>query len=451
MATRFYFPSSGAAGASPAFASGWEQTGSAIRRPATTTRGASAFTTRQVSESSGAELDVLLAQYVSAPLAAQTIGGTLKGQFIAFESVSSADMRAQLVVKIVSNDGATLRGTLLDFDVFTLFFEFDTLNQNRKFPRLSPAFLANLTVQDGDRLVFELGYRAHNTTTSTRSGAVEIGDSAGTDLPENETETAQYNPWIEFSQSLAFQGEAMQGAAALDSVGRIEIAATATAFGAAELRGYGLLSVSATPPPAAAIDGLGRIDVAGLATAFGAAELRSYGMLRVTGLVTTQGMSAPALAGVLAQETGEVYLLLLTISHASLATPIRVVNDHKDLVSRGNTYTAYPFELDLPDDAPGEAPRVRLRIDNIGVPDAVDPLARRVSDYLRAIDSPFTATLEVVLASTPDLVEAGPFLLTARRGEYDATTVSAELAFEDVLNEPYPGDSFTPASHPGLF
>jgi hypothetical protein len=453
MGTRFYFPATGAAAVSPAFASGWELTGAAIRRPATTARGSSAFTTRQVAESSPSVVDVLWAQYVSAPLAAQTIGGTIKGQFVAFESSLLADMRAQLVVKVVSNDGSVVRGTLLDFDAGGLWSEFETLGRNRAFPRLGEgaATLANLAVLDGDRIVFELGYRAHNFSFFTRSGSVELGDSAASDLPENETEAGLLNPWIELSQSLAFQGEALQNAARLDGVGALAAAATATAFAAAELRAHGLISVAANAQAAAAIDGLGRLDVSALATAFGAAELRGYGALRVTGLVSAQGLSAPALAGVLAQETGEAYLLLLTITHASLATPIRVVNDHANLVSRGATYVAYPFEIDLPDDAPGEAPRVRLRIDNIGVPDSADPLARRVSDYIRAIDSPFTAALEVVLASTPDLVEAGPFTLTAQRAEYDAQIVSAELAFEDVLNEPYPGDSFTPASHPGLF
>ncbi len=30
-------------------------------------------------------------------------------------------------------------------------------------------------------------------------------------------------------------------------------------------------------------------------------------------------------------------------------------------------------------------------------------------------------------------------------------TVTGELAFEDVLNEPFPGHAYTPGEYPGLF
>lgn len=162
-------------------------------------------------------------------------------------------------------------------------------------------------------------------------------------------------------------------------------------------------------------------------------------------------LSTAARRAINAQETDEVFLLLLTLSHPSLPEPIRVVDNTVNITSRGHTYVAYPFKIDLPDDAPDESPRVRLEIDNVGVPDDADPLQRRVSDYIRAIDSPFTCALEIVLASTPDVVEAGPFEVKATSAEYDVMTVSAELGYEDLLNEPFPGDSFIPATHPGLF
>ena len=37
------------------------------------------------------------------------------------------------------------------------------------------------------------------------------------------------------------------------------------------------------------------------------------------------------------------------------------------------------------------------------------------------------------------------------RFEFDAATVEGTLLFEDVLNESFPADSFTPARFPGLF
>ena len=142
-----------------------------------------------------------------------------------------------------------------------------------------------------------------------------------------------------------------------------------------------------------------------------------------------------------AQETAEVMLIALTITHADLAAPIRVVNNHANIVSNGNTYVGFPFEIDLPD-VGNQLPRVTLRIDNVD---------RQIVDSLRVISSPFDLKLEVLLASQPDTIEASFEGLKAISARYDALTVEAELGFEDVLSEPYPGDSFTPARNPGLF
>jgi hypothetical protein len=56
-----------------------------------------------------------------------------------------------------------------------------------------------------------------------------------------------------------------------------------------------------------------------------------------------------------------------------------------------------------------------------------------------------------VLADTPDMVEAGPFAMTLSEADYDAGQVTGILVFEDILSEPFPGDSFIPSTHPGLF
>ena len=76
---------------------------------------------------------------------------------------------------------------------------------------------------------------------------------------------------------------------------------------------------------------------------------------------------------------------------------------------------------------------------------------REIVKSLRAIQAPLSVALEVVMASSPDTVEAGPFNMTLVAAEYDALTVAGELAFEDVLNEPFPGHSYIPSEYPGLF
>ena len=153
-------------------------------------------------------------------------------------------------------------------------------------------------------------------------------------------------------------------------------------------------------------------------------------------------LSQAARQAVNAQETDEVFLLLLTLDHEDLAEPIRVVNNTEDVVSRSDTYIAYPFEIALPDEDPESVARVTLRIDNVD---------REIVKSLRAISSPLSVGLEVVMAASPDTVEAGPFNMTLVSAEYDALTVTGDLAFEDVLNEPFPGASYVPSEYPGLF
>jgi hypothetical protein len=154
-------------------------------------------------------------------------------------------------------------------------------------------------------------------------------------------------------------------------------------------------------------------------------------------------LSAAALQAIFARETDEVFVVLLTLEHSTFATAIRVCSDAVDTISRGSTYQPFPFEVTTPaeDDAP--PPRVTLRIDNVD--------RRIVQEVRRVSGEPITVTLEVVLASTPDTLEAGPFEFALRDTTYSALLVEGELAFDDILNEPYPGLAFTPSVSPGLF
>lgn len=155
-----------------------------------------------------------------------------------------------------------------------------------------------------------------------------------------------------------------------------------------------------------------------------------------------RSLSATAKAAIYAAQTEQVFLLLLEISHASLSPTLRFVDNLQDVVSGGNTYTAFPFQLSLPDDQDDQLARVTLSIDNVD---------RQIVQAIRSLTSPPTIALKIVLASSPNTVEAGPFDFTLRETEYDALVVSGTLAFEDFLNEPYPVGSFTPNFFPGLF
>jgi len=156
--------------------------------------------------------------------------------------------------------------------------------------------------------------------------------------------------------------------------------------------------------------------------------------MRNTSLTARQAINA--------QQTAEVFLLILTIDHADLTTPIRVVNNTENIDSRGDTYIAFPFQVNLPADRDDQISQVNLSIDNVD---------RQIVEAVRSLYSPADVALEVVLASSPDTLEAGPFDFKLKSANYNALTVEASLGYEDILNEPFPGDSFNPANYPGLF
>ena len=153
-------------------------------------------------------------------------------------------------------------------------------------------------------------------------------------------------------------------------------------------------------------------------------------------------LSATARAAISAQETGEVFLILITIAHAELTPTLYFVNNMENIVSRGNTYLGWPFQLALPEEREDTVPTVQLRIDNVD---------RRIMEGIRMLSDAPTVSLEVILASEPDTVEAGPFAFSLRGVEYDALIIQGTLSPEDILNEPAVAFTFSPRFFPGLF
>ena len=153
-------------------------------------------------------------------------------------------------------------------------------------------------------------------------------------------------------------------------------------------------------------------------------------------------VSGTARASLYAPRTAEVWLHLVTIDHDDLATPIRLCDNLTDIVSRGNTYTAFPIRPVLPPDVATEIPAIDLVID------AVD---RSIIQMVRSISTPPSVSIEVILASSPNTVEAGPFLFEAAVAEYGDREVRLRLEAERLLTEPYPAGLFTPSHFPMLF
>lgn len=208
MVTRVYLPSSGAAPISPAYDSAWEDTSAAARLAAVTARISSSMTTFEFLDADLSNRDVLAYQYILGPLAAQTIGAqTVLWQIRCQEGNSSNNMFTALGIRAVASDATTFRGTLLAVTLDAT--EIATTGLvNRAFS----ATTSSVTVQDGDYLVLEIGAGGDPTGANTGSFGsghdyrLRIGDASASDLPEDDTDTNDYNPWIEFANTITFGG-----------------------------------------------------------------------------------------------------------------------------------------------------------------------------------------------------------------------------------------------------
>lgn len=152
-------------------------------------------------------------------------------------------------------------------------------------------------------------------------------------------------------------------------------------------------------------------------------------------------LSTAAYSAINAQQTGEVLHMLLTVEN-SAGPPIRMTDNSVDVVSRGWTFIAYPFALELPTDEAGNISSARLSIDNV---------ARALVDEIRNLVEPLVLTIEIVAASTPDTVEYSAVDYRLKNVTYDALTISGTLTQENYLTEPYPKDVMSAATFPGLF
>ena len=142
-----------------------------------------------------------------------------------------------------------------------------------------------------------------------------------------------------------------------------------------------------------------------------------------------------------AQETDEIWLILLTISHPDLTDDIRVVHNPVAITSRGLNFIGFAFELSLPIDAPDRAPIAELRIDNV---------SREIAQAVRSISSAPTVTIEVIRAAAPDVVELSLEGFRLQNVNWDAGSVRGALVLDDIATEPFPAGIFSPAGFPGL-
>lgn len=148
------------------------------------------------------------------------------------------------------------------------------------------------------------------------------------------------------------------------------------------------------------------------------------------------------LQAIYAQETDVYPIALLTVDHPDLTSPIRVCSDSVAVVSRGNTFVPFPFELMLLTDDPEEMPSGQLEVD------AVD---QRMTDGVLGLTSAPTLLIEQVLNTDLNTLEMSTGALNFRDVDIDVLTMLGRFLLDDILNEPSPSGNIDPRNHPGVF
>lgn len=166
----------------------------------------------------------------------------------------------------------------------------------------------------------------------------------------------------------------------------------------------------------------------------------------------TRTTSANFRSAAFAQDTDEVVVCLLTITHESMAEPIRLCNDPAERLStepltygttsRGETFLFLPFAFTLPTDRDDTPPRVAITLDNV---------ERGIIGLLRSIATPLEVTVEIVLAASPDVVEVQLPAMQMSDITYNVENITANLVVDGLQTEPFPSGQFDRGRFPGLF
>lgn len=203
MPTRFYLPSSGAADVSPTYDGGWEDTTNADRIKLTNKNkdNVTALTDKIITEPDTVTRDYLNRQFVSDPLgSAVSFEGTFSLVVRCVESAGSENAFFAVVVKVVSNDGATEKGTL--YSTFSTGSEFSIIARTRIVNQVS---ITPLVSEAGDRIVVEIGFNANSPIVGGGTVTQRFGSSGSSDFALTTDLTTDLNSWCEFSTNISIR------------------------------------------------------------------------------------------------------------------------------------------------------------------------------------------------------------------------------------------------------
>ncbi|KJF67399.1 hypothetical protein [Rhizobium nepotum] len=159
-----------------------------------------------------------------------------------------------------------------------------------------------------------------------------------------------------------------------------------------------------------------------------------------------------------AQATSEIYVALFEIEHPELVKPIRLSTDNTERLSsdplyygtrstwRGANPITEPFlwvvaSTLLPSDQEDAPAAATLILEN---------LDQEMVNVVRSFTTPATIHMAVVLASSPNLVEAEYTDLNIVSSDIDAGEISLTITREEIELELVPGGRMSARTFPGM-
>lgn len=186
----------------------WDDTGGAVTKalsPYKLDKGDNSTTISRAETSALADWDVLLYRGVSGPLAAQTINCNVNLMVGVCNYGSSGTYIYHVHLFATVGDSDTVRCTLLN----------DYIDTGNPWPYWSfvygqdfaAAQAVNQSVQEGDRLVIEIGFRTNETTTTSKTGKLGYGTTGLVDLTTPDLTHGEdarlFSGFIEFSSAIS--------------------------------------------------------------------------------------------------------------------------------------------------------------------------------------------------------------------------------------------------------
>ena len=154
--------------------------------------------------------------------------------------------------------------------------------------------------------------------------------------------------------------------------------------------------------------------------------------------------STQLISSAMQEETNEVLLTILSIKIDGTVV-LRFVNDKIDIESNGEKFTACGFSAVLPDQSEGGNKTCKLQIDNTDV-----SIYKTIKQSLHG-NKEITATVGVILSSSPDVYEQGPFDFTLRNISVTVESISGELYDSYMADKKITILTYNQNDFPGMF